>query len=165
MIYRAKNFGGQKFGDAIAIGDTGKRTNDGQQIVLLRGPNGFHETSSVNLSRGVYTGYHGSKRNREVGKRISHYLTKKDRIKNGKKGAASLKEKYFHDGTADFFMTQKISKNNNSGVKGVSFDSKRGKWLAYMTYKGKVVLKKRFNTKDEAIAARKAAEHKYLGGN
>jgi len=43
---------------------------------------------------------------------------------------------------------------------------RRGKkWQAAITVKGKQISLGYFETKDEAIAARKAAEHKYLGGN
>jgi|GEM_PF-4023885 len=52
---------------------------------------------------------------------------------------------------------------NTSGVTGVY---RRGKkWQAAITVKGKQISLGYFETKDEAIAARKAAEHKYLGGN
>ena len=52
-----------------------------------------------------------------------------------------------------------LMKTNTSGVTGVSWDESRGKWIAYI--KGENL--GRFNTKDEAIKARKEAEIKYFG--
>lgn len=46
---------------------------------------------------------------------------------------------------------------SNSGVKGVSFERKRGKWKAYLTFKGKKY-QKRFDTKEEAIRYREELE-------
>lgn len=52
----------------------------------------------------------------------------------------------------------KIPINNTSGVKGVSFDNRVGKWKAYITIKGKQTYLGSFLQKSEAIAARLAAE-------
>lgn len=41
--------------------------------------------------------------------------------------------------------------------KGVSFETKRGKWIAYMCFKGKKY-KKRFDTKEEAVRYRETLE-------
>ena len=49
-----------------------------------------------------------------------------------------------------------IQKNNTSGYKGVDFN--RGKWRARIYYNNKAILLGSFSTKEEAIAARKAAE-------
>lgn len=46
---------------------------------------------------------------------------------------------------------------SNSGVKGVSFERKRGKWKAYLAFKGKKY-QKRFDTKEEAIRYREELE-------
>lgn len=57
-------------------------------------------------------------------------------------------------------LTQKKSKNNTSGVKGVGWDSSRGKWRAQITFKGKNYGLGSYSTKEEAIRARKEAEEK-----
>lgn len=57
-----------------------------------------------------------------------------------------------------------LQSNNTSGYPGVS-RLRTGKWGAYIKINKKRIWLGTFNTKDEAIAARKAAEHKYLGGN
>lgn len=57
---------------------------------------------------------------------------------------------------------QKVSKNNTSGVKGVSFIASRNKWKASIGINGKNKTIGWFSTKEEAIAARLAAEEKYF---
>ena len=55
-----------------------------------------------------------------------------------------------------------VRKNNLTGVTGVQI-RENGKWRAFMSYKGKSVLNKTFNTFEEAVAARKKVEEKYYG--
>lgn len=54
-----------------------------------------------------------------------------------------------------------LNRNNKvyskSGVKGISFDRSRMKWSASLSFEGKRILNKRFNTKEEATEARKIA--------
>ena len=64
------------------------------------------------------------------------------------------------DNTCLNSLTQKKSKNNTSGVKGVSWDSSRGKWRAQITFKRKNYGLGSYSTKEEAIRARKEAEEK-----
>ncbi|WP_404826374.1 hypothetical protein [Pediococcus ethanolidurans] len=52
--------------------------------------------------------------------------------------------------------------NNSSGTTGVSLYKRTGKWQAYIQLKGHRKHLGFFDTKEEAIAARKAAEQKYL---
>lgn len=54
-------------------------------------------------------------------------------------------------------------KNNSSGVKGVSFDRARNRWTASLTQNRKLINLGRFQTKAEAVAARRSAEEKYHG--
>lgn len=56
-----------------------------------------------------------------------------------------------------------IRKDNNSGVRGVTWEEDRKKWKATLRYRNKQVLLKRFDNIEEAISARKDAELKYLG--
>lgn len=55
----------------------------------------------------------------------------------------------------------KLRKNNTSGVMGVAWESRRNKWLAriHINYRNRHV--GYFDTFDEAVAARKAAEAKF----
>lgn len=52
----------------------------------------------------------------------------------------------------------RIPTTNTSGVKGVSFDSQRGKWHAYIHCNDKKINLGRFDTIEEAIEARKHGE-------
>lgn len=52
----------------------------------------------------------------------------------------------------------KESPRNTSGVVGVSFDKATQKWLARLMYRGHYVLLKSYDTKAEAVEARKHAE-------
>lgn len=56
-----------------------------------------------------------------------------------------------------------MSKRNTTGNKGVHFDKSRNKWAANIGIEGRMINLGRFTTKDEAVAARKAAELKYHG--
>lgn len=71
----------------------------------------------------------------------------------------------FENGTnlSSISSKRKINKNNSSGVRGVSYDKKSGKWLAQITFQRKAHCLGRFEKKEDAIAARKAGEEKYYG--
>lgn len=56
-----------------------------------------------------------------------------------------------------------MSKNNTSGVVGVSWHKKSKKWRAYIGINNKMINLGFFKDKDDAIAARKIAEEKYFG--
>lgn len=58
---------------------------------------------------------------------------------------------------------QKISKKNTSGRVGVSWNSLRGVWEAYITYQKKRIGLGLFTEIVDAIAAREVAELKYYG--
>lgn len=54
-----------------------------------------------------------------------------------------------------------LSRINTSGVRGVSYNSTLKKWQASIGFQGKRITLGRFNTKEEAVKARKDAEEKY----
>lgn len=56
-----------------------------------------------------------------------------------------------------------LFKNNTSGVTGVSYNKRLGKWTAYLYRKTGIVYLGCFVTKEKAIKARKEAEIKYWG--
>lgn len=60
-------------------------------------------------------------------------------------------------------MNQGIRNDNTSGITGVHFDKSRDKWAAQIMYNGRQINLGRFNTKEEAIQARKNAEIEYFG--
>lgn len=57
----------------------------------------------------------------------------------------------------------KMSTRNTSGVKGVCYVSKWRKWIAQIGLNGKTIRLGTFDSFEEAVAARKAAEEKYFG--
>ena len=57
----------------------------------------------------------------------------------------------------------KVSKNNTSGVTGVSFDKRSQKWFAYIWIDYKRISLGYYNNFVDAIKARKEAEDKYFG--
>lgn len=57
----------------------------------------------------------------------------------------------------------KISKANKSGIKGVSWDKNRNKWVAQITFKGKNYNLGRYNNKEDAREAREKAEKEMFG--
>ncbi|MCP9613657.1 alcohol dehydrogenase [Levilactobacillus brevis] len=52
----------------------------------------------------------------------------------------------------------KLSSRNISGVIGVSFDKRSGKWAARLFYYGRYILNQTFTDFDEAVEARRRAE-------
>ena len=60
-------------------------------------------------------------------------------------------------------MNAGIRSDNTSGVRGVQWWSTRKVWRARITVNGKEIILGQYATKDEAIAARRSAEHKYHG--
>ena len=59
-------------------------------------------------------------------------------------------------------MNRGLSRNNKSGVTGVSYDKKRGMWIAQLNAKGQNPYLGTYNTFEDAVEARKNAEVKYV---
>lgn len=55
-----------------------------------------------------------------------------------------------------------ITKNNTSGVRGVNFNDKMQRWVARIQIGKKRIVLGSFKTKEEAVKARRDAEHQYL---
>lgn len=64
-------------------------------------------------------------------------------------------------GNAQNSRNCRLAKNNTSGITGVAWVSDRNKWRAQIMVDRKGLFLGNFNTKEEAIAARKAAEILY----
>lgn len=60
-------------------------------------------------------------------------------------------------------MNKPLLKNNTSGITGVSWNKRKGKWESYITIDNKRKGLGYFTNFDDAIEARKAAEKKYFG--
>lgn len=86
-----------------------------------------------------------------------HARTREDMI-----SALEAHEKTLVEGTNISMLNDKKQKNNKSGIKGVCFDVSRQKWVACLNLKGTKILFKRFDSKQDAVNARKEAEEKYF---
>jgi len=84
------------------------------------------------------------------------------RLKRGKELSEKTKEVCV-DGTNIRNLTMKTPKHNTSGVKGVTWDKSRNKWVAQIIFKGKNYYLGRYADKNDAIKARKSAEEKLYG--
>lgn len=59
--------------------------------------------------------------------------------------------------------SQKTSKNNTSGARGVYYVEKTNKWRARIKFRGKLINLGTFSTIEDATKARRRAEDKYFG--
>ena len=92
------------------------------------------------------------------------YLSDKNRdsLISGK-SYEMLKKEGWHDGTNEAMLTNKPTKSNKTGVRGVTFDMEKCKYRAKITYKGKEYHIGYFFTLKDAKEARKIAEKKIWG--
>ena len=68
---------------------------------------------------------------------------------------------YVVDGTnPNLIKSDKLNKNNKSGVKGVCYIAKKGKWESQIMFKGTRYKLGIFDNKEDAVKARKEAEEK-----
>lgn len=58
-------------------------------------------------------------------------------------------------------QNSKIRKDNSTGVKGINFNKRTGKWIARIQYNKKRISLGSFDTFEQAVKARKEAEKKY----
>jgi hypothetical protein len=58
---------------------------------------------------------------------------------------------------------RKMSSNNTSGHRGVSYDKRNKKWLAYIGHNHKHINLGMYNNFGDAVKAREEAEEKYFG--
>lgn len=131
---RARNLQGRVFGRLKALEPVEKRDQDGSISWLCRCDCGKLVTVSSNK---LLTGH-----------------TKSCGCLADESLAAS---KTYVDGTClEQIASQKIPRNNSSGVKGVYRN--RNQWCSYIAYAGKQYILGRFASIDEAAATRKIAE-------
>lgn len=70
--------------------------------------------------------------------------------------------KCFENTSVKVLEDRKLNKNNKSGVRGVSFNKFKNKWCANIKVQRKNIYLGSYNTKEEAIEARKEGEKKYF---
>ena len=63
------------------------------------------------------------------------------------------------DGTKLSSLSSKISNNNSSGVRGVSYHKSSGKWVAYIMFQSRMYHLGSYDEMAVAVEARKRAEH------
>lgn len=167
-----KNYSGKRIGNLIVIGDTGENIRGSQSVIVKNELSGeYFVRQAASLFSGGYSGTRGYKPNVHKygnswvakicldGKnyQIGSFQTRKEGIDHYFKAL----NKYLASGTIPANKTKPRSNTGHKGIRKIP----NGKYLVRLMVRGKTVFSKTFNTLDEAIAARKAAEHKYLGGN
>ncbi len=73
------------------------------------------------------------------------------------------KENFFENTNVTLLSKKEPNKNNKIGIRGVCFDTRLNKYLAYITFKKKRYNLGVFSNKEEATKIRKEAEEKFFG--
>ena len=79
-------------------------------------------------------------------------------IEHNVKQMAKHKELYLHEQTNLLFLNNNLSKNNTTGVRGVTYDKRRDKYRAMIIFQNKKYHLGSFKTLAEAAEARRQAE-------
>ena len=72
-----------------------------------------------------------------------------------------IKKRTINHSNVEFIKSEKLSKKNTSGVRGVC-PTKHGRWRAVIGYKGKQIYLGEYSDIKDAIAARKRGEELYF---
>lgn len=145
MGRKPKDIIGQRFGRLVVIEDSGKRNVSRGVLWLCKCDCGNEMIVDVcNLGNGA---------TRSCGclhkEKSKHRMDKMNDVSKA-------------EGTSINNINQKISTANTSGVKGVSWNKKRGVWEVYIKFKKVQKHLGYFKNKNDAINARKEAEEKYF---
>lgn len=88
-------------------------------------------------------------------------IVKEKATRNVKK-CKEYRNLYIHkEGTRLDHLSNKVTKQNTTGVRGVSYQKKKGKYRAYIYFKNKCINLGEFTKLEEAAKARAKAEEKY----
>ncbi|NFI95614.1 AP2 domain-containing protein [Clostridium botulinum] len=82
--------------------------------------------------------------------------------RNGEKNKKNLLKDRFKDTRIGCISSNRINKNNTSGVKGVYLDRRRNKWFASIGFKGKTIFLGYADSQEDANKLRKDGEEKYF---
>lgn len=167
-----KDYSGTVIGDIKVIGDTGKNTNQTNQILLVRNllTGELKEVSASSLKAGRITGWKGSKAHKEHNKRISDKNKEKnaERLKiyskqNGNKYGAKNLEKS-HKKVSELKTNVGYWKNSIAklGDKNITYDKTRKKWRVQIIFRGEFIVNKRFETYEEAVFERNKTYEKII---
>lgn len=147
---KSKDITGQTFGRLTAIRPTGRKTSNGAAIWECKCSCG--NATYVGISELI------------LGKINScGCLRTETSRKNGKKAGKYIKDNFCIENTNVNNLTAKKPKNNTSGIKGVSWDKERQKWVAQIVFQGKYYNLGRYDKKEDAAEIRKIAEEKLYG--
>lgn len=145
-FFKAQNIKGERFGNLTVLEPTNRRDKNNGSVVwrCVCDCGNLKETTEAELKRGAVRscGCIAQKFSRENGKKVLTEQAKKVCVENTR---------------LDNLIAAK-AKNNTSGYKGVTWDGSRGKWRAQIVFKGKAYHLGRYNTIEQAAAARKQAE-------
>lgn len=151
MNDRFKKIEGQRFGRLVVISPTEKRDTNGSVIWKCKCDCG----NIVEVSAKSLTAESG-KNTRSCGCVLKDYQRTK--------GAQILREEVKKDcveGTKINSLSRKISINNTSGIKGVSWDKRKNKWIAQICFKRTNYRLGYYDNIEDAAKARKDAEEKF----
>ena len=153
---------GRRFGRLVVIEETQERDGSGSVIwkcLCECGDETMVSTRNLNSNHTNSCGCMQKDHAQRVGKRAIHIARKSDKFKRSVE--KDSQEQNTKLSTIDY-ENRKIQKNNTSGVRGVSWDKSKKRWVAHLSLKGDVKLFKRFKDKQDAINAREEAEEKYF---
>lgn len=146
---RSQNLVGRKFGRLIVKERTTERDDNYNVYYLCECDCGKTKLVTATLllkgwvrSCGCLPEELNKKKGQELGKKTKEICIENTNIRN---------------------LTMQTPKNNTSGIKGVTWDASRGKWMAQISFQKKNYHLGRFDTKEEAAAIRKIAEEKLFG--
>ena len=149
------NIVGQRFGRLVVLKMCGRDENshrvyrckcDCGKITDVKAFNLLYEHSPTRSC-----GCLGSERSREVGLVYGKKLNQLIRASNEPFGTQF-----------QIITNKKLPKNNKSGHKGVWWDNRRNKWLAYISIQKKRIELGYFKDYEEAVKVREEAEERYF---
>lgn len=145
-FFKAQNIKGERFGNLTVLEPTNRRDKNNGSVAwrCVCDCGNLKETTEAELKRGAV--------------RSCGCIAQKFSRENGKKVLTEQAKKVCVENTRLDNLTAVTAKNNTSGYKGVTWDGSRGKWRAQIVFKGKAYHLGRYNTIEQAAAARKQAE-------
>jgi hypothetical protein len=153
MGRKALDLTGQRFGRLVAVEKTDIR-KDGKIVWKCICDCGNYCFVMSNILKRGMTNSCGCLAKEISLKRIKSFTNEQLKV---------FQKPFCFEGTRLPNLTQKIAKNNKSGVKGVFFEKNRSKYCARITFKRKVYRLGYFNNLSDAAAARKQAEENLFG--
>lgn len=150
-LFKVKDISGERFGRLIAVNPTEERDKHNGAVMweCKCDCGNTVKVSAGGLSEGAVLS--------------CGCLRKEYNVEHGKEiGALHVKTRIIEDTNIQIIGTDKPTKANKSGYKGVLWDNERKKWKAEIIFKKKKYYLGRFDKKEDAVKARKEAEEKFF---